>query len=267
MTPLRPMCRFAVIVALCGCLPGFSWGPEGHNLVARLAAARLTPAAAARVAEILGPGVELASISSWADQIRRTRTETGPWHYIDIPVDQPHLNMARDCPKGDCVLAKIADFEKVLADSTAAPEQRKEALMFLVHFIGDMHQPLHCTDNKDKGGNDVKMEFAGKPSNLHSVWDSGLLGRMGAEDPLFAAFSKDLAGGRNRKWARGTVNDWAEEAHHAGRKVTYGRLPAVAAGTLVPLNADYERKADQVVKRQIEKAGVRLATVLNSILQ
>jgi S1/P1 Nuclease len=89
---------------------------------------------------------------------------------------------------------------------------------------------------------------------------------MGAEDPLFAAFSQDLAGGRARKWARGTVNDWAEESHEAGRKVTYGRLPKVPAGTVVSLDAAYERKADQVVKKQIEKAGVRLATVLNTVL-
>ena len=139
--------------------------------------------------------------------------------------------------------------------------------MFLIHFIGDMHQPLHCSDNKDKGGNEVKVEFDGKPSNLHSVWDSGLLGRMGAEDTLFAAFSQDITSDHAKKWARGTVNDWAEESHRAGRKVTYGRLPVVPAGTVIPLDSAYERKADPVVKKQIERAGVRLAAVLNAILQ
>ena len=113
------------------------------------------------------------------DQIRRDRAATGPWHYVDIPIDKPHLDMARDCPKGDCVIAKIEEFQKVVVDPAATPVQRKEALMFLVHFVGDMHQPLHCSDNKDKGGNDVKLDFFGRPSNLHSVWDSGLLGRIG----------------------------------------------------------------------------------------
>src|SRR5258708_26450440 len=125
------MRRLAVIVALCGSLPAFGWGPEGHNLVARLAAAHLTPAAAARVAEILGPGITLASISSWPDEVRRERATTATWHYIDIPIHKPHLDMARDVPKGDCVLAKIGDFEKVMADPAATATERKEALMFL----------------------------------------------------------------------------------------------------------------------------------------
>src|SRR5260370_32294052 len=156
---LRSMRRLAVIMALCGSLPAFGWGPEGHDLVARLAMAHLTPVATARVAEILGPGVTLASISSWPDQIRRERATTTTWHYIDIPIDKPHLDMTRDCPKGDCVLAQIGDFEKVLADPAASAADRKEALMFVVHFVGDMHQPLHCSDNKDKGGNEIRLEI------------------------------------------------------------------------------------------------------------
>ena len=134
------MGRLALIAALCGSLPAFGWGPEGHNLVARLAAAHLTPAATARVAEILGESVTLQSISSWPDQIRRERVASGPWHYIDIPIDKPHLDMARDCPKGECVIAKIEDFRKVVVDPAATAVQRREALIFLVHFVGG-HAP------------------------------------------------------------------------------------------------------------------------------
>src|SRR5580765_3365685 len=126
------MRRFGVALLLCGSLPAFGWGPMGHNLVARLAAAHLTPAAAARVAEILGSGKTMASISSWADQIRRERAASAPWHYIDILIEHKHLNMARDCPKGDCVITKIAEFRTVVVDPAATPVQRKEALMFLV---------------------------------------------------------------------------------------------------------------------------------------
>ena len=117
------MRRLAVFVSLLGTVPAFGWGPEGHSLVARLAAARLTPEASAKVAEILGPGVSLASISSWADQIRPSRAETGPWHYIDIPIDKKQLDMTRDCPKGDFVIAKIEDFQKVLTSPASTPEQ------------------------------------------------------------------------------------------------------------------------------------------------
>src|ERR1039458_6564043 len=241
------MRRVAVMVILCGSLPAFGWGPEGHDLVARLAAAHLTPAAAVRVAEILGSGTTMQAISSWPDQIRRERAATGPWHYIDIPIDKPHLDMARDCPKGDCVIAKIEDFEKVLADPATAPEQRKEALMFIVHFVGDMHQPLHCSDNQDKGGNDVKTEFAGRNGNLHSVWDGVLLGRMGDENTMFAMLSKDLTDKRAKKLGKGTVEQWAEQSHKAARKIVYGKLPKVAAGTPEKLDAAYEKAADPIV--------------------
>ncbi|MCX6628540.1 MAG: S1/P1 nuclease [Candidatus Solibacter sp.] len=261
------MRRLAVILVLCGSLPAFGWGPEGHNLIARLAAAHLTPAAAARVAEILGPGITLQSIASWPDQIRRDRAETGPWHYVDIPIDRPRLDMARDCPKGDCVLAKIEDFKKVLADPAATAVQRKEALMFLVHFVGDMHQPLHSADNKDKGGNDVKVDFFGRSSNLHSVWDSGLLGRLGQEDALFTQYSEDLTEKLVQKWGKGTPEAWAEQSHKVGQKVVYGKLPKATAGAQVKVDATYERVAGPVIREQIEKAGARLAAVLNATLR
>src|ERR1035437_10523651 len=122
------MRRVAAIAVLCGSLPVFGWGPEGHSLVARLAAAHLTPAAAERVAGILGPGTTMQSISSWPDQIRHDRADTGPWHYIDIPIDKTHLDMARDCPKGDCVIAKIEDFRKALNDPAIAPAPLREDL-------------------------------------------------------------------------------------------------------------------------------------------
>jgi hypothetical protein len=261
------MRRLAVITLVVWGLPVFGWGPEGHDLVARLAEAHLTAVARAKVAEILGPGVTMASISSWPDQIRRARPATATWHYTDIPIDRPHVDMQRDCAKGDCVIAKIEDFEKVLADPAAKPEQRREALMFIVHFVGDMHQPLHSSDNKDKGGNNVRTDFFGKPMNLHSVWDGGLLARMGDEDKLFAEFSRDLTPKRQKKWGKGTVQQWAEEAHKASQKTVYGKLPKVAAGAPEPIGDAYEHAADPLIRQQIEKAGARLAAVLNATLK
>jgi hypothetical protein len=260
------MRRSGFFAALVACAPLCAWGPEGHDLVARIAEAQLTPAVHARVVEILGPGVTMASVASWADQIRRSRTETGPWHYIDIPIDQPHLDMARDCPKGNCVIAKIADFRKALADPATPATQRREALLFLIHFVGDMHQPLHCSDNHDKGGNDVHLQFQGQPSNLHSVWDGGLLSRMGTEEQLLPGLSKESER-REKKFAKGTVEDWAEQAHKASVKIVYGKLPKAAQGQPVVVDAKYEQAADPLIREQIEKAGARLARVLNEALQ
>jgi hypothetical protein len=263
------MRKFLVSI-LCGCLPAFGWGGEGHSLIARIAWVQLTPAVQARVSEILGPNVTIQSIASWADNIRNQRRDTGPWHYIDIPIDKPHLDMARDCPKGDCVIAKIEDFQKVLKDAATAPVPRREALMFLVHFVGDMHQPLHCADNNDQGGNKVPVTFGDRggdrPYNLHSLWDSGLLDKMPKEDVLFAEYSRDSAK-HAKTWAKGTVEDWAEQSHKVAQKITYGKLPKVAAGTPEPIDAAYEQKADPVIRLQIEKAGARLARVLNEALQ
>jgi hypothetical protein len=260
------MRRFAFFAALAACAPLCAWGPEGHALVARIAEAQLAPAVHARVAEILGPGVTMASVASWADEIRRARPETGTWHYIDIPIDKPHLDMARDCPHGDCVIAKIADFRKVLADPSTPAPARREALLFLIHLVGDMHQPLHCANNNDKGGNAVHVQFFGQPSNLHSVWDSGLLGRMGSEEQLFPALSEESAR-REKKFAKGTVEDWAEQSHMATVKIVYGKLPQAAPGQPVVLDAAYEQAADPLIRLQIEKAGARLARVLNEALK
>jgi hypothetical protein len=255
------MRKLIALVLLGGAVPVYCWGPEGHDLVARIAEAQLTPAARAKVAELLGPNVTMASIASWADSVRRQRSDTGPWHYIDIPIDKPHMDMARDCPKGDCVIAAIAAQRKVMMDPAADPVKRREALMFVIHFVGDMHQPLHCSDNKDKGGNDVRTVFNDRNSNLHSVWDGVLLGRMGTEDQLFPAMLKEAEA--HKRWGKGTVEKWAEESHKQSQKVVYGKLTKEPKGTPVPIGADYEKAADPVIRTQLEKAGDRLAHLLN----
>lgn len=256
------MRKVLAVLLVGGLLPLYGWGPEGHSLVARIADAELTAAAHAQVAQILGPGVTMSQIASWPDQIRRERSDTAPWHYVDIPIDKPHLDMARDCAKDACVVAQIMAEQAVLRDPAAMPVQRKEALMFMIHFVGDMHQPLHSSDNKDKGGNDVRVILFDRPGNLHGAWDSGLLGRMGKEDDLFPVLLKD-ARKHQKKWSKGSVQDWAEEAHRAAQKNVYGKLPPVAKGTPVPLGAAYEKTADPVIRTQIEKAGDRLARILN----
>lgn len=241
--------------------------------MARIAEAELTPAARAKVTEILGPGATMVTVSSWADQVRRQRADTGPWHYIDIPIDKPHMDMKRDCPKGDCVVGAIAAQRAILVNPASTPVQRKEALMFIIHFVGDMHQPLHSSDNNDKGGNDVRVQLAGsdRPGNLHSTWDSAILGHMGTEDQLYPDMLKEALKNR-KKWSKGSVEQWVEESHRAAVEVTYGKLPVKpVAGTPnttpIAIDAAYEDAAKPVIRTQIEKAGDRLARVLNEALK
>jgi nuclease S1 len=248
-------------------LPAFAWGPEGHSLVARIAEAQLTPAVRARVLEILGPGKTMPSVASWADEVRRARAETGPWHYVDIPNDKKHLDMERDCAKGDCVISALSRLRQTLRDPASTPDQRREALMFIIHFVGDMHQPLHSSDNKDRGGNSVQLTFHDRKTNLHSLWDSGLLGRLEPEDQLFPALSAESAK-RRKKFGHGTVTAWAEESHKEGVKTVYGKLPKpVNATTPIDIPPAYETAADPLLRLQLERAGARLAYVLNTDLK
>jgi S1/P1 Nuclease len=260
------MRALAILSLTLTALPAFAWGPEGHALIARIADVQLTPEVRARVVEILGPGKSMASVASWADEVRRSRPESGPWHYVDIPLKAPHLDLARDCAKEGCVVVKIAELRRLVHDPATPPEQRREALMFIIHFIGDMHQPLHCEDNNDRGGNSVQVQFFERRSNLHSVWDSGLLTRIGPEDQLFPDLSRESAA-HARKYSKGTVTQWAEESHKTARKVVYAKLPKAAQGKPLTIDAAYEKAADPVVRHQIELAGARLAKVLNTELQ
>src|SRR5262245_10614897 len=261
----KPAVALPAILLLCPASV-LAWGGPGHALVARIAEAQLTDAVRARVAAILGPERQFRAIASWADDVRRTRPQTANWHFINIPMNAQHLEISRDCPAGDCVIAKIHDFRKILKDPATAPEARAEALMFLVHFIGDMHQPLHCGDKNDRGGNDIRVKLADRDSNLHSVWDSGILARMGTEDGLFASLSQESVR-RARKWSKGTVEEWAEESYRKAKAKVYGKLTPAPPGGMALIDARYEKMAQPMIREQIERAGARLARVLNETLQ
>ena len=165
MEKLNRYLRALLAIALCAGLlvPTnlTAWGPEGHIVIATIANARLTPAARAAVRQLLGRH-SLASVANFADQIRPQRPETANWHFVDIPKGETNYDPGRDCqpsPKGDCVIAAIARAETALKDRSLPRKQRAEALKFLVHFVGDLHQPLHWSDNHDRGGNDVNVSF------------------------------------------------------------------------------------------------------------
>src|SRR5882672_5025159 len=184
---MRPQRKRSIgLVAIVGLLlPSLvlGWGGDGHQIVCLIAEARLAPAAKAAIHELLGDDVSIsdAEVANWADQIRRERRSTAPWHYVNIPIAATTFDPNRDGKNGNNVIAKIAEFERVLSDKNAAKADRAEALKFLVHFVGDLHQPLHCADRDgDKGGN-ARLVFFGdrqKAVNLHQVWDSLILLRQ-----------------------------------------------------------------------------------------
>jgi S1/P1 Nuclease len=239
-----------------------AWGPEAHRIVARLAAARLSPAARREAAGLLG-GRTLPDVSFWADEIRNQRPETYRWHFVDIPRRARTYHPARDCrptPRGDCIVAAVERERAVLANRTAGARRRGEALMFLVHLIGDLHQPLHCADDHDAGGNDVHVVFLGRPDNLHAVWDSGLLAASRIGETARVRRLEAWIDGRDATLGAGTVVDWVLASHRAAAAHAYV-LPADHR-----LGPAYVAANLPVVDHQLALAGVRLARLLNEVL-
>src|ERR1039457_6053833 len=144
------MAFFAVILALPQA--AVAWGREGHEIIVIIAEHYMRPETAAAMRKLLAPeSPEEASV--WADEYRHGHHETGPWHYIDIPLADSKIDLARECPNGDCVIAKTRQFVAVLKYPNANKDAKAQALKFVIHFVGDLHQPLHDEDNGDKGGN------------------------------------------------------------------------------------------------------------------
>jgi hypothetical protein len=253
-----------------------AWGPEGHRIVAEIAEQYLEPETARQVREILDlqNATHLAEVANWADQIRRERPETAPWHYVDIPIHPAPMPgvegvngylPARDCPREACIVAQIDKLISQLQRDKQPSWPRLEALEFLVHFMGDIHQPLHAANDNDHGGNDVKVVFNGRKTNLHAVWDSGILeaaGVSGDERAYALRLARSITPDQLKRWRFGTGAYWADESHAIAVEVIYGTLPHEGM-----LPDGYETVALPIVNEQLEKAGVRLAMVLNVVLK
>ncbi len=152
----------------------WAWGPEGHMVVAQIAENQLTETAKKNVAKLL-PGQTLASVANWADSIKGQSewAHTKPWHYADVP-DGENYDSITHSPEGDVITA-ITQMINVLKDQRASETDKQNALKFIVHFVGDIHQPLHVGRPDDHGGNSIKVTFEGLNTNLHQLWDSGMI--------------------------------------------------------------------------------------------
>jgi hypothetical protein len=273
---------FALISCWLGSATVQAWGPEGHRIIGRIAEAHLTPQAQAGVNDLLNPlnstsqlsRLSEEQISCWADWIRHDWTNSAPWHFVDIPYNAARYDPISDCAnRNGCVVEAIHTFSKVLADKHAAREQRLEALKFVVHFVGDIHQPLHCAErNGDKGGNFRMVTFPGRPDpvSLHYVWDSLLLEKILSDRRADALEYADQLNVQITKpqevyWKRSAVEDWATESHKLAVQFAYATVPA--NGPPAALSDAYIRKNEEIVDVQLMRAGVRLAAILNEMFK
>jgi len=242
-------------------VPAFAWGPRGHQVVAHVAAMNLTPQARAAVAGLLGGQAEamMALSANWADEIRDARPQTGSWHYVNLKIaGDLRYRASRDCPRDACIVAQIARHEAVLR-STAPRAQKIEALKYLLHFIGDIQQPLHAADNDDRGGNRVQMRWRGQRITLHHFWDDEMVSVWG-RDPVAIARAIDSVTPRARKTAlgAGTPVEWAQRSAAIAREDIYpqaGRTPTHSDAI----------EFSHIAREQMARAGYALAARLNAI--
>jgi hypothetical protein len=267
------MLKFAsLLVAVLFPVAAFGWGGTGHQIVALIAEDHLSPAAKAGIEELLGhEHISDAEIASWADEVRRQRSNTAPWHYVNIPTNADAFDRGRDGHDGANVIDAIEAQAKILEDKSASREKREEALKFVVHFVGDIHQPLHCADRDgDKGGNKRLVFYPGarKATNLHSVWDTSLLkDAMNGKRVLEYATSlgKRITEKQRKEFAAGTATDWANESHRIAVEQVYKGV--AADGPPPTLDKSYVEKGQRVVNEQLLRGGMRLALLLNGAFE
>jgi hypothetical protein len=247
----------AVLLALACAPEASAWGSTGHRAVGRVAERHLSPAAARAVKDLLAPE-QLAYASTWSDEIRSEPewSKADPWHYTTVPDGQP-IEAATKNPAGD-VLEAIARFEKVLGDRTAPRDERAQALKWLAHLIGDLHQPMHVGRGDDRGGNETVVLWFGEPSNLHSVWDSKIVEQSELSFTELAELVDHPTPDELRLWQATRPPDWARESQEL-------RAGAYAVGDR-RLSWKYVHDQWPVVQRRILQAGVRLAATFERLL-
>jgi len=267
-----------------------AWGDDGHKVVALIAQSFLDSDALKRVNALLAADTDsltahdIASAATWADKFRDSnrngaRQKTSQWHFVDIEITAPDLDaacfnhppipsgtVASDGPAIDCVVDKIQEFAAELTNPATDPEEQVVALKFLLHFVGDLHQPLHSSDDNDRGGNNKKVSAAGfRAGNLHHYWDTEFVDQLETDPKSIAS---DLIGHISRDqvstWQAGSPSDWAMESFQVAKDDAYGQLPEPSARGSFRLSDEYVTTATEDVALQLSKAGVRLAFVLNN---
>jgi len=302
---------FSVFAFLFQASPAQAWGCKGHQTIALIAEKHLTPEARQFVDKLLSenpvdPQLRrycgnatrdlMADASTWADDIRSDR-KNGPWHYIDIPRGAVRGPLEQYCGSDGCVTKAIAEQVAILKDKSADLRLRAEALRYVIHFVGDLHMPLHATTNNDEGGNCVPVRyFRRQPHeshnsfvpNLHALWDTAIPERdmEGAEPPEYADYLSEIFSSDSPKWQAAGIHldEWAWESHDLAEIVVYAKLtpavPVEAPATVhsctdannigermmhLHLVADegYQQAAASIVEQRLAQAGLRLALILN----
>jgi len=279
-----------------------AWGDLGHEIIGIIALARLTPAAKQQIDALLAAdrdnltAPDFVSRTTWADKYRDSDRQTNRiryittrnWHFVDIELADGDLDAAckhhpklplgtaaSTGPAETCLVDKIDQFINELRRSVTAKPEKILALKFLLHLIGDLHQPLHAANNHDRGGNDISVLVGDdrKPANLHSYWDNQLVQQLGdAPKIVGTSLEKRISESKAAAWSKGSTAAWAMESFRQAKSSAYdltGVEPFIDGhgAESLRLNAAYDQRSLPAVREQLSKAGVRLAAVLNKIFK
>lgn len=290
--PMRssPTARAIALLSLAGLIAlAGGWGRKAHSVIAEIAWRELTPAARESVAAIMGTDT-IQETAAWADGVRGQNDEfpwTAPYHYANLPADATVYHHPSDRPPQGNVIDGVTDFARRITDASLTPLERKQALMFVVHFVGDLHQPLHGGNADDRGGNQIQIQWLDRgPRNLHSIWDSGIIDALDPTPwPVMAdRLYPDIAQADRLAWTLSdpssaaeitgdalpaAVGRWVIESRRLANRYAYASAGfndnrPFATGT--PLGQDYALACAPIVELRLRQAGVRLGHLLNALL-
>ncbi len=254
------MIRTLVLAALAlAATPALAWSQTGHRVTGAIADEHLGPKARAGLADILG-SESLAEASTWPDFMRSSpdsfwQKEASPWHYVTVPTGKTYADVGAP-PQGDALTA-LKRFSATVRDPKAPLAERQKALRFIVHIVGDLSQPLHVGRGDDRGGNDVKVTWFGKPTNLHAVWDGDLVDN---ENLSYTEWTQWLLAAATpaqlRDWSSADPAQWLADSAQE-RERLYPATPE--------LGYAYVFAHRDTVRRQLTKGGLRLAAYLNQL--
>jgi hypothetical protein len=253
---MRKLILVALSLAIAS--PAYAWGPIGHRITGAIADENLSGLARAHVRSLLGTE-DLAEAATWPDDMKSDpdtfwQKQASPWHYVTVKGDD---YQSSDAPAEGDAMTALSRFTATLRDPKASADDKRLALRFIVHIIGDLHQPLHDGAGTDRGGNTVAVTWFGKPTNLHSVWDSGLIEQRSLSYSEYAKWlSRSITPAQVIAWNERDPAVWIHESI-ALRKTIYPADPA--------LSWDYAYQHRTEVDDRLKQGGVRIAAYLNWI--
>ncbi|PQJ22898.1 S1/P1 nuclease [Tenacibaculum sp. SG-28] len=234
------------------------WGATGHRVTGKIAEKHLTNKAKKKIEKLLA-GESLAFVSTFADEIKADKKYKmySVWHYVNMALDETYEGSVKN-PTGDIVTG-ISNCINVLKDENSDAEKKRFHLKMLVHLMGDLHQPMHIGQREDKGGNTIQVQWHGKGSNLHRVWDSNIINEWGMSYVELSNNAKRLSASQVKEIQKGNVLEWMRDTHELTKEVY------ASAKKGDNLRYGYSYKFLPIVREQLQKGGLRLAKLLNEI--